>query len=265
MEYVRLSETVKIKTIEENDREGKFEIEGLYTGYGLTLGNALRRALLSSLPGAAITQVKIRGVEHEFSTIPGIKEDVVQIVLNLKRVRFRFFASEPQVLLLKVKGEKKITASDIETNSQVELVNPESLIATLTSKNAELDMELTVEKGLGYVPVEVRKTEKLPIKTIALDAIFTPVQKVNFTVHNMRVGDRTDYNRLEIFIETDGTISPSAALHKASNILRDHFDKISAIEVKEAKAPKTLKAPKAEKKATKVIKEKKEKKEKKKK
>lgn len=233
MEYTRLSETVKIKTISETETEGLFEIEGLYTGYGLTLGNALRRSLLSSLPGAAITQVKIKGVEHEFSTIPGVKEDVVEITLNLKRVRFKFYATEPQVLTLKVKGEKKVTASDIKANAQVELVNSDCHIATLTGKNAEIDMELTVEKGLGYVPVEARKLEKLPIKTIALDAIFSPVQKVNFVVENMRVGDRTDYNRLKLTIETDGTITPSSALHKASNILKDHFEKVSAIEVKE--------------------------------
>lgn len=232
MEYTRLSETVKIKTISEAETEGIFEIEGLYTGYGLTLGNALRRSLLSSLPGAAITQVKIKGVEHEFSTIPGVKEDVVEITLNLKRVRFKFYATEPQVLTLKVKGEKKVTAADIKTNAQLEIVNPDCHIATLTSKNAEIDMELTVEKGLGYVPVEARKLEKLPIKTIALDAIFGPVVKVNFVVENMRVGDRTDYNRLKLTIQTDGTITPSSALHKASNILKDHFEKVSAVEIK---------------------------------
>jgi len=248
MEYTRLSETIKIKTISETKTEGFFEIEGLYTGYGLTLGNALRRSLLSSLPGAAITQVKLKGVEHEFSTIPGVKEDVVEITLNLKRVRFKFYATEPQVLTLKVKGEKKVTASDIKTNAQVEIVNLDCHIATLTGKNAEIDMELTVEKGLGYVPVEARKLEKLPIKTIALDAIFSPVQKVNFVVENMRVGDRTDYNRLKLTIETDGTITPSSALHKASNILKDHFEKVSAIEVKEVEgAPKPEEGKKAKK------------------
>lgn len=240
MEYHHLSETVKIKKISETESEGVFEIEGLYTGYGLTLGNALRRALLSSLPGAAITQVKIKGVEHEFSTIPGIMEDVVQISLNLKRVRFKFFANEPQVLSLRVKGEKKVTASHIQTNAQVQVANPDAHIASLTAKNSELDMELTVEKGLGYVPVEARKIEKLPIRTIALDAIFTPVIKVNFVVENMRVGDRTDYNRLKLSLETDGTISPSRALRQASNILRDHFDKVSSLEVKEDEEIKTI-------------------------
>lgn len=233
MEYTRLSETVKIKKISETDKEGVFEIEGLYTGYGLTLGNALRRTLLSSLAGAAITQIKIKGVEHEFSTIPGVLEDVVEITLNLKKIRFRFYATEPQILTLKVKGEKEVTANDIKTNAQVEVVNSDAHIATLTNKNAELDMELTVEKGLGYVPVEDRKIEKLPIKTICLDAIFTPIVKVNFNIENMRVGERTDYNRLRIIIETDGSISPSNALHKACNVLKDHLEKILAIEVKE--------------------------------
>jgi DNA-directed RNA polymerase subunit alpha len=232
MEYSYLSETVKIKKISETQNEGVFEIEGLYTGYGLTLGNALRRTFLSSLPGAAITQIKIKGVDHEFSALPGVKEDMVGVTLNLKKVRFRFYATEPQILTLKIKGEKKITAGDIKTNAQVEVVNPNTHIATLTSKDVEMDMELTVEKGLGYVPVETRKLEKLPIKAIALDAIFTPIVKVNFAVENMRVGERTDYNRLKLFIETDGSISPSSALHKACNILKDHFEKVGAIEVK---------------------------------
>ncbi|PIR44033.1 DNA-directed RNA polymerase subunit alpha [Candidatus Wolfebacteria bacterium CG10_big_fil_rev_8_21_14_0_10_31_9] len=233
MEYTRLNETVKIKKISETETEGVFEIEGLYTGFGLTVGNALRRVLLSSIPGAAITQIKIKNVKHEFSTIEGVLEDVVEIVLNLKKARFKFFTDEPQVLILEAKGEKEITASDIKANAQVEVVNPDLHICTLTSKKAELTMELTVEKGLGYVPVEARKAEKLPVGVIAIDAIFTPVSKVNFTIENMRVGEKTDYNRLNFVIETDGTISPSAVLHKGANILRDHFDKISVVEVKE--------------------------------
>jgi DNA-directed RNA polymerase subunit alpha len=247
MEYAHLSDTVKIKKISEADNVGNFEIEGLYAGYGLTLGNALRRVLLSSLPGAAITQVKIKGAEHEFSTVPGVLEDIIEIILNLKKVRFHFFAAEPQNLTLKVKGEKKVAAKDIKTNAQVEVVNPDSHIATLTDKNAELDMEIVVEKGLGYAPVESRKIEKLPVKTIALDAIFTPVVKVNFNVENMRVGERTDFNRLKLLIETDGSISPSSALHKACNILKDHFEKVSAVEVEEVK-PKAVVEEKKEKK-----------------
>ena len=232
MEYARLSETVKIKKISETENEGLFEIEGLYTGFGLTVGNALRRVLLSSIPGAAITQVKIKNVKHEFSTIDGVLEDVVEIVLNLKKVRFKFFADEPQILLLEAKGEKEVKAGDIKTNAQVEVVNPDLRIATLTSKKAELIMEITVEKGLGYVPVETRKSEKLSVGVIAIDAIFTPVTKVNFVIENMRVGEKTDYNRLKLTVETDGTISPSAVLHKSANILKDHFERISSIEVK---------------------------------
>jgi DNA-directed RNA polymerase subunit alpha len=251
MDWPQLSNTVKIKKISETENTGFFEIEGLYTGYGLTIGNALRRVLLSSLPGAAITQMKIKGVEHEFSTIPGVLEDVVEIALNLKKIRFRFFASEPQILTLKVKGEKKITAGDVKTNTQVKIVNPDVQIATLTDKNTELDMEMTVEKGSGYVPVEATKTEKLPIKTIAIDAIFTPVIKVNFEVENMRVGERTDFNRIKLTIETDGSISPSSALRKACNILKDHFDKISGIEVQEFEsesAAEKIEKPKTRKK-----------------
>jgi len=231
MKYTHLSETVAVKKISEKDNIGIFHIEGLYTGYGLTVGNALRRALLSSLPGAAITQVKIKNVDHEFSTLPGMMEDVVQLTLNLKKVRFHFFAEEPQILTLKVKGEKEVTAGDIKETAMVKIVNPNLHLATLTSKNAELDMELTVEKGLGYVPAESRRLERLQVGTIVLDAIFSPIVRVDFEVENMRVGDRTDYNRVKLEIETDGSISPSEALHKTSNILKDHFDKISQIEV----------------------------------
>lgn len=234
MEYQYLSETVNVKKVSETDREGVFEIDGLYTGYGLTIGNALRRVLLSSLPGAAITQIKIKGVNHEFTTIEGVKEDVVEIGLNLKKIRFQIHTDEPQVLTLKVKGEKDVKASDIKTNSQVELITPDAHLATLTDKSAELDMEITVEKGLGYVPVDVRKGEKLPIGVVALDALFSPVSSVNFNVENMRVGERADYNRLRLVIQTDGSITPSAALRKASNILQDHFVKISGVEVKES-------------------------------
>ncbi len=237
MQYEHLSESIAIKTISENSTEGVFEIEGLYRGYGLTLGSAFRRVLLSSLPGAAITQVKVKGVGHEFTTIPNVVEDMVEIALNLKKVRFRIHTWEPQVLTLKVKGERKATAADIEGNANVEVITPEAHIATLTAKGAELDMELTVEKGLGYVPVESRKMEKLPIGVIALDAIFTPVVKVNFVVENMRVEDRTDYNRIRLAITTDGSITPSAALRKACRILQDHFAKVGEIAVQEPSPP----------------------------
>jgi DNA-directed RNA polymerase subunit alpha len=251
MQYQYLSETVKIKKISETNTEGAFEIEGLYAGYGTTLGNALRRTLLSSLPGAAITQVKIKGIKHEFSTIAGVKEDIVEIILNLKKVRFKLYSDEPQILFLEAKGEKKVLAKDIEVNPQIKIINPSAHVLSLTGKSAEIEMELTVEKGLGYVAAENRKTEKLPVGVIAIDAFFTPVVSVNFIVENMRVGERTDYNRLKIFIKTDGSITPSKALHKSANILKDHIEKVAAIEVKEAESAEIEKTTKEKKKTKK--------------
>lgn len=231
-----MSSTVEIKTIEESGEEGVFEIEGLYAGYGLTLGNALRRTLLSSLPGAAVTYIKVKNVSHEFSTLPGVKEDIIALILNFKKLRFEMDTNEPQVLLIEAKGEREVTGADIKTKSEVKVVNPDQILATLTEKNAELVVEVTVERGLGYSAVESRKAEKLAIGMIGVDAFFSPVTAVNYTVENMRVGDRTDYNRLRLTVTTDGTITPSDALHKAGNILKDHFDKVSALEVKEKEA-----------------------------
>lgn len=236
MQFAYLSESVTIKKVSETNTQGVFEIEGLFKGYGITVGNALRRVLFSSLPGAAITQFKIKNAGHQFTTVPGVVEDVVEIGLNLKKIRFRLHVDEPQTLILKVRGEKEVTSSDIELNSNVELITSDSPIAVLSGKSAELDMEIQVERGLGYVPVESQKSEKLPIGMIAIDASFSPVVKASFSVENMRVGERTDYNRLIVSITTDGSITPSAALHKASNILKDHFDKVSQVEVKEAEA-----------------------------
>jgi len=257
MEYAHLSSTVSIKTVSEDSKNGVFEIEGLYAGYGLTIGNALRRVLLSSLPGAAVTEIKIKGVPHEFSTLPGVKEDMVELLLNFKKLRFVSHVDEPQVLMLKMKGEKEVTAGDIELNSNVALINPDEVLAHLTAKDAELDIEVKVERGLGYVASEARKSEgRLPIGVIAIDAIFTPVTRVNYTIEDMRVGDRTDYHRLRLEVTTDGTVSPSSAVHKAANILKDHFEKVSVVEVKEfdvAKAAGEDEAPK--KKVTKKKKE----------
>ncbi len=249
MEYTHLSSTLNVKTVSENSKSGVFEIEGLYAGYGLTIGNALRRALLSSLPGAAVTYVKIKDAPHEFTTLPGVKEDVVELTMNFKKLRFRMFADEPQTLLIKAKGVGEVTGADIKANSQVEIVNPEEVIATLTDKSADFEAEITVERGLGYSAVESRKAEKLSIGMIGVDAFFSPVRQVNYTVENMRVGERTDYNRLRLEIETDGTVSPSAALHKTASLLKDHFEKIYAVEVKEFEAPA---AAEPKKKATKT-------------
>jgi len=192
------------KQIKSEHNRAIFEVEGLYPGYGVTLGNALRRALLSSLKGAAITGVKIKGAQHEFSAIPGISEDVIEIILNLRQIRFKLHSDEPVKLNLSVKGEKEVKASDIQTTSEVEIINPEARIATLNDKKAELEMEIEVESGFGFVPVEIRRKEKLEIGLIAVDAVFAPIKKVNFEVENMRVGDRTDFNRLRLDIETDG-------------------------------------------------------------
>lgn len=253
--FMNLSETLNIKTVSEDAKVGVFELVGLYTGYGLTVGTALRRVLLSSLPGAAITQVKVRSVNHEFSTIPGVMEDVVEIMLNLKRVRFRLTGDEPQTLILKYKGEGEVTAAEIKVNAMVELITPEAHIATVTDKQTTLDMEITIERGMGYVPAEMRKTEKLPIGVIALDAIFSPVTKANFSVEHMRVGERTDYDLLRFVIETDGSLSPSFAFKQAGIILQEYFVKIAAVEgndFKGAGSSEPLSKPKRAKRASKT-------------
>ena len=211
------------KVIEKEDNRAVFEIEGCYPGYGITLGNALRRVLLSSLPGASATGFKIKGVQHEFSTIPGIVEDAIEIILNLKKVRFKLYTDQPVMVFISAKGQKEVKACDIKVSSDVEVINKDVVIATLTDKKSELEMEIKVEKGLGFVPVERRKKEKLEIGMIAIDAIFTPVLKANFEVENMRVGERTDFNRLKIDIETDGSIAPEEAFAQAAEILVNQF------------------------------------------
>jgi DNA-directed RNA polymerase subunit alpha len=244
MEILHLSSAITMKTVTETQTKGVFEIEGLFAGYGLTVGNSLRRVLLSSLPGAAVTEIKVKGVSHEFSTLPGLQEDLVTLALNFKKLRFQSHSEEPQVLMLKRKGEHEVTGADIELNANVALMNPEEVLVHLTSKDAELDVEVKVERGLGYVPVEARRSEggRTAIGTIAIDAIFTPVQRVNYTIEDMRVGDRTDYNRVRLEIETDGTVSPSSALRKAASILKDHFEKVGEVEVKAAEAPEATEA-----------------------
>lgn len=211
------------KVIEKKGNQAKFEIEGLYPGYGITIGNTLRRVLLSSLEGAAVIQAKIKGMAHEFSTIPGVLEDAISILLNLKQLRFKLYSDTPQVAVLKVKGAKKVKGSDFKLPGQLELVNQDAYIATITDSKGELEMEITVAKGVGYEPVERRKKEKLPIGVIALDAMYTPVRKVSYRVENMRVGERTDFDRLFVELETDGTISPEEAIFQASEIVIKHF------------------------------------------
>ena len=214
---------VKPKITDKKQNGATFVIEGLYPGYGVTIGNALRRVLLSSLEGAAITQMKIKGVRHEFSTIPGVLEDAITIMLNLKQLRFKLHTDEPQKGHLLVKGQKEAKGSDFQLPSQVELINGNVTVASLSDKKSELDIEIRVEKGIGYQPAETRKKDKLEIGAIAVDAIFTPVRKVSFRSENMRVGERTDFDRLYLELETDGTISPEEAFVKASEFLVEHF------------------------------------------
>ena len=209
----------KPRIVSEEGNAGVYEIDGFYPGYGHTIGNSLRRIILSSIPGAAITAVKIDGVSHEFATMSGVKEDVIAVILNLKKVRIRVADNQPHTITLNVKGIKDVTAGDIEVPGQVEILNPSQHIATLTDKNAKLEMELTVDTGLGYVPKEVIQKERTEIGAIALDAIFTPIRRAHYEVENMRVGDKTNFNRVRISIETDGTLSPREALERSVSIM----------------------------------------------
>lgn len=216
----------KPRVVSEDSFKGVYEIDGLYPGYGHTLGNSLRRIILSSLPGAAITSVKIDGVSHEFSTMEGVKEDVIMILLNLKKVRFQVTTDEPVRATISAKGVKSITAGDIKLPGQVEVLNPELHIADVTGKGKEFSAEIVIQRGLGYVPKEVHQKEKVEVGMIALDAIFTPIRRVNYEVENMRVGERTDHNRLRVFIETDGTISPRESLEKSVMIMINQLKSI---------------------------------------
>lgn len=218
-----------VKVVEKKDNRAVFEIEGLYPGYGVTIGNGLRRVLLSSLEGAAITQVRIKGVNHELSTIAGVMEDVMMIIINLKKLTFKSYAAEPQKVLLKVKGEKVVKGGDFDLPSQVEITNPEMPIATLTSAKSQIEMEVQIERGMGYQPVEMREDAKKEIGVMPVDAIYGPVRKVGFRVESMRVGKRTDFDRLLIEIETNGTISPEDALKESAEILMGHFSLLSKV------------------------------------
>ena len=206
------------RIVSEDGDKGVFEIDGLYPGYGHTLGNSLRRIILSSLPGASIVSVKIDGVSHEFQTIEGIKEDVIVMILNLKKIRFKMISDESQTVNLSIKGPKEVLAKDIKTGGQVEILNPDLYIATVTGK-VNLNIEMKIEKGLGFIPKENFQKDKIEIGTIAMDAIFTPIRRVSYEVENMRVGDKTNHNRLRILIETDGTLTPREALSQAIIIM----------------------------------------------
>ncbi len=236
----------KPRVVLEDGNKGVFEIDGLYPGYGHTLGNSLRRIILSSLPGASLTSIKIDGVNHEFQTLDGIKEDVIVMILNLKKTCFKMISDEPQTVALSIKGPKGVTAGDIKTGGQVEILNPELHIVEVTGK-VNLNIEMRIEKGLGFISKEAFQKEKVDVGTIAVDAIFTPVRRVSYEVENMRVGDKTNHNRLRITIETDGTLTPREALSKSIEIMINQLKAI--VDFKETEEIPTVEKEAEEKKS----------------
>jgi DNA-directed RNA polymerase subunit alpha len=228
----------KPRIVKEDTTSGVYEIDGLYPGYGHTLGNSLRRIILSSIPGASITALSIDGVKHEFSSIDGIKEDVIAIILNLKKTRFKLHGDDAQKATLHIKGAKTITAANISAPSQIEVMNPEQYICESTAKDIDVAVEITIEKGLGYIPREILQKEKADIGTIFLDASFTPIRRASYEVENMRVGDRTDHNRLRVTIETDGTISPREALESSIHTMITQLQSIVGFRAEVIDMPK---------------------------
>lgn len=259
MEQIFLPTKVEYQEDRENKNKGTIIIEPCYPGYGITWGNALRRVLLSSLSGAAVDAVKIKGVKHEFSTIPNVKEDVLQIVLNLKLLRLRLFKNEPVKLKLAVHGERKVTAVDFEKNADMEIINPDLYLATLTDKKANLEIEVTVRRGIGYVPSEEKDRTGIDLGTIIMDSIFSPVLKVGYRVEKIRVGQRTDFDKLILEIMTDGIILPWQAFLEAARMLNGQFEfiverieeKKKEFEKKEAKEIEKLAKKKARKRVAK--------------
>ncbi len=216
---------IEVAEISEDKKYGKFVVEPLERGYGITLGNSLRRIMLSSLPGAAVSQVKIEGVLHEFSSIPGVKEDVSEIIMNIKSLAIKNSCEtdEPKTAYIEFEGEGVVKASDIQVDSDIEIMNPDLVIATLSGKDTKLFMELTITKGRGYVSADKNKRDDLPIGVIAIDSIYTPVERVNVTVQNTRVGQITDYDKLTIDVHTNGTLVPDEAVSLAAKVLSEHL------------------------------------------
>lgn len=220
---IMLGEKPWVRYEEETKTYGKFTVEPLDRGYGATLGNALRRVLLSSLPGAAITSIKIEGVSHEFSTIDGVVEDTLQIILNLKEVRFKSYSDIQKIVTLKTKKKGAVTAGDIEHDAEIEIINPDKVIATLDS-NGKIDIEMVVERGKGFVSSEKNKKPNMPIGSIPIDSIFSPVLKVNIVTEEVRVGQEINYDRLVLHVWTDGAITPEDAVRESAKILSKHID-----------------------------------------
>ncbi|MBL0061056.1 MAG: DNA-directed RNA polymerase subunit alpha [bacterium] len=231
----QMPEAVEIDESTHTDTYGKFIVQPLERGYGVTIGNSLRRVLISTLQGAAIVTIKVDGVLHEFSTMNGVSEDVTEMILNLKGVRFKLLNKKPDKIFVQLKGPKEFTARDLQIgNNDFEILNPDHLIATLNS-DAELKMELAIKKGRGYVPAEENRPSDAPIGTIPLDAIYSPIRNVTFTIENTRVGQRTDYEKLILEIWTDGSITPEDALSNAGRILRDHIALFISFDMKPEK------------------------------
>ncbi|MBD3281998.1 MAG: DNA-directed RNA polymerase subunit alpha [Candidatus Portnoybacteria bacterium] len=252
MEKNKIPLPQKPKITKKEENRAIIKIDGCYPGYGLTLANALRRVLLSSLPGVAITAIKIKGVSHEFAGIPNVLENVIKVILNLKNVRFKINSLEalPMKLELKAKGKGEVKAKEIKTPSEVEVVNKDAYIATITDSKGKLEIEIEIDSGLGHISAEARKKKKLEIGAIATDAIFTPIKKINYEVENMRVGDRTDFNRVVLDVETDGSITPEEAFNKSVGTILEQFG-ILQTEKKETKTKKPTKKSTTKKKSTK--------------
>ena len=217
---------IEVEQISEDKKYGKFVVEPLERGYGITLGNSLRRIMLSSLPGAAVSQIKIEGVLHEFSSIPGVKEDVTEIIMNTKSLAIKNSSdtNEPKTAYIEYEGEGVVRASDIHVDQDIEIMNPDQVIATLSGKDTKLYMELTITKGRGYVSSDKNKSEELPIGVIAIDSIYTPVERVNVTIENTRVGQITDYDKLTLDVNTNGTLAPDEAVSLAAKVLSEHLN-----------------------------------------
>ena len=252
MTKITLPDKISVKDLKENKYQ--VVVEPLYPGFGVNLGNTLRRVLLSSLPGAAVTSFKIEGAQHEFDSITHVKEDLIEVMLNLKQLRLKVFSDEPVKLSLDTKGEKVVTAADITKNADVEIINTDLVIATLTDKSAKFNMELVVAQGLGYVTVEQQDNqEKLDIGNVAIDANYSPILNVGYKVTNVRVGKMTNYDQLVMDIFTDGTTDAQTAMTQAASILRDHFSLLINEEpvVEEEEKPAKKATKKTAKKATK--------------
>lgn len=236
MEKIFLPSSIEFITT-DNPNIGKVVITPCHQGYGTTLGNALRRVLLSSLPGAAVESVKIRGVQHEFSTVEGVLEDVVEIILNLKQLAVRSFSDEPVTLKLEKKGKGEVIAADFDKNSDVEIANSDLKLFTITNDKVKIEMEVVIGKGRGYVPVEEKKNANLDLGTVLVDSLYTPIRDIGYKVDLTRVGDVTDYEKLTITIETNGTIAPKDAVRQAVNVLMDHFALILEASNEDAAVP----------------------------